>query len=152
MKLIYFDSVLCGHSCLILLFRIDCVFIMLFTKQVFIFPKIHIVYFTKHQRGRFIKSFDISYSDIFEIYIMDTQMLEAISYIRNVSKKKVTIDKIVTYFTKVHQTGIKSQLRQTWKKCKQGALLMKIITLLLHCHQNLPTFPSYSMMFVLRFR
>ena len=28
---------------------------------------------------------------------MDTQMLEAISYIRNVSKKKVTIDKIVTY-------------------------------------------------------
>ena len=88
---------MCGHSCLILLFRIDCVFIMLFTKQVFIFPKIHIVYFTKHQRGRFIKSFDISYSDIFEIYIMDTQMLEAINYIRNVSKKKVTMDRILTY-------------------------------------------------------
>ena len=29
---------------------------------------------------------------------MDTQMLEAINYIRNVSKKKVTIDRIVTYF------------------------------------------------------
>ena len=28
---------------------------------------------------------------------MDTQMLEAINYIRNVSKKKVTIDRIVTY-------------------------------------------------------
>ena len=28
---------------------------------------------------------------------MDTQMLEAISYIRNVSKKKVAIDRIVTY-------------------------------------------------------
>ena len=28
---------------------------------------------------------------------MDTQMLEAINYIRNVIKKKVTIDKIVTY-------------------------------------------------------
>ena len=28
---------------------------------------------------------------------MDTQMLEAISYIRNVGKKKVTIDRIVTY-------------------------------------------------------
>ena len=27
---------------------------------------------------------------------MDTQMLEAINYIRNVSRKKVTIDKIVT--------------------------------------------------------
>ena len=29
---------------------------------------------------------------------MDAQMLETIKYIRNVSKKKVTIDKIVTYF------------------------------------------------------
>ena len=28
---------------------------------------------------------------------MDTQMLEAINYIRNVSKKKVTIDRIFTY-------------------------------------------------------
>ena len=28
---------------------------------------------------------------------MDTQMLEAINYIKNVTKKKVTIDKIVTY-------------------------------------------------------
>ena len=28
---------------------------------------------------------------------MDTQMLEAIDHIRNVSKKKVTIDRIVTY-------------------------------------------------------
>ena len=59
---------------------------------------------------KIIKSFDISYSEIFEIYMdtmyynglqwtitMDTQMLEAINFIRNVSKKKVTIDKIVTY-------------------------------------------------------
>ena len=29
---------------------------------------------------------------------MDTQMVEAINYVRNVSKKKVAIDKIVTYF------------------------------------------------------
>ena len=28
---------------------------------------------------------------------MDTQILEEINYIRNISKKKVTIDKIVTY-------------------------------------------------------
>ena len=28
---------------------------------------------------------------------MDTQMLKAINYIGNVSKKKVTIDKVVTY-------------------------------------------------------
>ena len=29
--------------------------------------------------------------------MMDNQMLEAINYIRNVSKKKVTIDRVVTY-------------------------------------------------------
>ena len=40
----------------------------------------------------------IKCSDIFEIYIIDTQMLEAINYIRNASKKKVVIDKIITYF------------------------------------------------------
>ena len=34
---------------------------------------------------------------MFEIYMMDNQMLEAINYIRNVSKKKVTIDRVVTY-------------------------------------------------------
>ena len=28
---------------------------------------------------------------------MDTRMLEAINYIRNISKEKVAIDKIVTY-------------------------------------------------------
>ena len=28
---------------------------------------------------------------------MDTQILEAINYIRNVSNKKVTVDRIVTY-------------------------------------------------------
>ena len=61
-----------------------------------IFPKIYIVYFTKHQQRRPSNCFHISYSDIFEIYIMDTQMLEAINYIRNVSRKKVTIDKIAT--------------------------------------------------------
>ena len=32
---------------------------------------------------------------------MDTQMLQAISYIRNVSKEKVTIDKVVTYLNNV---------------------------------------------------
>ena len=46
---------------------------------------------------KIIKWFDISYIDIFEIYIIDTQMLEAINYIRNVSKKKVTIDKIAFF-------------------------------------------------------
>ena len=48
MKLIYFDSVLIGHSYFILLLGIDCLFIVLFTKQVLIFPKVYIVYFTKH--------------------------------------------------------------------------------------------------------
>ena len=51
-KLIYFDSVLCGDSYLILLFGIDCLFILLFTKQIFIFPKIYIVYFTTHRQTR----------------------------------------------------------------------------------------------------
>ena len=74
---------------------------------MFIYPAIYKtnIYFSQDLHCLFyytptdkiIKSFDISYSDIFEIYIMDTQMLEAINYIRNVSKKKVTIDKIVTY-------------------------------------------------------
>ena len=31
---------------------------------------------------------------------MDIQMSEAVSYIRNVNKKKVTINKIVTYLNK----------------------------------------------------
>ena len=30
---------------------------------------------------------------------MDTQMLEAINYVRNVSKEKVTPEKIVTYLS-----------------------------------------------------
>ena len=51
-KPIYFDSVMCWHSYLLLLFGIDCLFIVLFTKHVFIFPKIYIIYFTKHQRKR----------------------------------------------------------------------------------------------------
>ena len=52
MKLIYFDSVLFGHSYFAHYFGIDCLFIVLFAKQVFIFPKIYSVYFTKHQRRR----------------------------------------------------------------------------------------------------
>ena len=32
---------------------------------------------------------------------MDTQILEAINYVRNVSKKKVTVDKIATYLNNV---------------------------------------------------
>ena len=43
--------------------------------------------------------FDFSYSDFFENYIMDTQILEAINYIRDKSKKKVTINEIVTYLS-----------------------------------------------------
>ena len=39
---------------------------------------------------------------------MDTQMLEAINYIRNVSKKKVTIDRIVTY--------VKGAVVSSWDK------------------------------------
>ena len=57
-------------------------------------------------------------------------MLEAISYIRNISKKKVNIDEIVTYLNNAGtSTGTRSQLRQTLKECKQRALLMKIISL-----------------------
>ena len=67
-----------------LLFGIDCLFIMLFTKQVFVFPKLYIVYFTKHQRR---KSSNRLILVIF--YIMDTQMLAAINYIINVSNMKV---------------------------------------------------------------
>ena len=72
MEIIYFDSVLLGNSYFTLLFGIDCLFIVLFT---------------------------------FEIYIMDTQMLEAINYIRNVSKKKVIIDRIVTYLNNAGESN-----------------------------------------------
>ena len=78
------------------LFGTDCFFIVLFTKQVFIFPKIYIVYFTKHQRRKSSVTV-ISYSDVFEIYKTDNQMLEAISSIKHVNKKKVTTGKIVAY-------------------------------------------------------
>ena len=45
---------------------------------------------------------------------MDTQILEAINYIRNVSKKKVTIDRIVTY---LNNTGAsKPNLKQMQTK------------------------------------
>ena len=43
-------------------------------------------------------------------------------------------------------------MRQTWKKYKQRALLMKIISLWLNCHQTLQIFPPYRMMFVLHLR
>ena len=90
-------------SCNILhFFGIGCLFIALFTTQVAIFSKIDIVYFTKQQWRRSsnrdysqlyipqylprikINQFDISYGDLFEIYIMDTRILEAINYIRNI--------------------------------------------------------------------
>ena len=41
---------------------------------------------------------------------MDTQILEAINYIRNVSKKKVTIDRIVTY---LNNTGVSNQDKES---------------------------------------
>ena len=51
---------------------------------------------------------------------MYTQILQAINYIRHVSKKKVTIDKIVTY---LNSAGVSN-----WDKepCKQRVLLMKM--------------------------
>ena len=36
---------------------------------------------------------------------MDTQMLEAFNYIRNICKKKVAIDKIVTYLNNTGATN-----------------------------------------------
>ena len=36
---------------------------------------------------------------------MDTQILEAINYIRGISKKKVTIDKIVSYLNNAVKMG-----------------------------------------------
>ena len=88
--------------------ELNSILIVLFTKQLFIFPrfiliillntnvddhqievtlsfKFHDIY---HQLK--INEFDISCSDLFEIYITDTQMLDAINYIGNMSKKKVT--------------------------------------------------------------
>ena len=97
---------------------------------------------------KIIKLFDIRYSDIFKIYIMDSQLLETINYIRNLSKKKVTY--ILTM--QEHQTGIKSLSRESWEKCRQTPLLMKTISLWLHCHQIITIFPSYRMMFVLHLR
>ena len=60
---------------------------------------------------------------------MDTQMLQAISYIRNVSKEKVTIDKVVTYLNNVgasnwNKESCEANLK---KKCQLRALFMKVI-------------------------
>ena len=76
---------------------------MLFTMQVF-FSKFYVVYLTKHQWRR--SNHLILVTMTCEIYIMDTQILEKINYIRNVSKKPILT-------MQVHQTGIGSQLIQT---------------------------------------
>ena len=46
-----------------------------------------------------INEFDISCSDLFEIYITDTQMLDVVNYIRNISTKKVTYIKLSLILT-----------------------------------------------------
>ena len=57
-------------------------------------------------------------------------MLEAINYIRNVSKKKVTIDRIVTY---LDNAGASNQDKESpeanLKEMQQRTLLMKTMSL-----------------------
>ena len=70
---------------------------------------------------KIIKWFNISYIHIFEIYITDTQMLEAINYIRNVSKKKVTIDKIAFFLNNAGESNwdkelVEANLREKQRK------------------------------------
>ena len=75
--------------------RISCFFLKFF---IYCYLQNKYLHYLFNQAPReIIKSFDISYSDLLEIYIMNTQMLEVIDYIKNVNKKKVTVDKIVTW-------------------------------------------------------
>ena len=67
---------------------------------------------------------------------MDTQMLEAINYIRNVSKKKVTIDRIVTYLNNAgasnwDKESVEANLKEMQTKGIINENYKPLITLLL---------------------
>ena len=69
---------------------------------------------------------------------MDTQMLEAINYIRNVSKKKVTIDKIITY---LNNAGASNQDKELVEANLKEMLTKGIIN---ENYKPLITLSSYS--------
>ena len=80
-------------------------------------------------------------------------MLEAIDYIGNIRKKKVTKDKIVTYLNNAGASNWdKESVEGNLKEMQTKGILIKTINLWLHCHQILTTFPSYRMMFELHSR
>ena len=59
---------------------------------------------------------------------MNTQMLEVIDYIKNVNKKKVTVDKIVTWLNNAapsnwDKESVEVNLKEMQTRCKQRALL-----------------------------
>ena len=57
-------------------------------------------------------------------------MLEAINYIRNISKTKVTIDRIVTYLNNaVASNWDKESAEENLKEIQQRTLSMKTISL-----------------------
>ena len=83
---------------------------------------------------------------------MDTQILEAINYVRNVSKKKVTVDKIATYLNNVGASNWdKESVEANMKEMQTKGIITENYKRL-HCHQILPIFQSCRMMFVLHLR
>ena len=83
---------------------------------------------------------------------MDTQILEAIKYVRKVSKKKVTVDKIVTYLNNAGASNWdKESVEANLKEMQTKGIITKNYKPL-HCHQILPIFQSCRMMFVLHLR
>ena len=83
---------------------------------------------------------------------MDTQILEAIKYVRKVSKKKVTVDKIVTYLNNAGASNWDKESVEANLKEMQTKGIITENYMPLHCHQILPIFQSCRMMFVLHLR
>ena len=83
---------------------------------------------------------------------MDTQILEAIKYVRKVSKKKVAVDKIVTYLNNAGASNWdKESVEANLKEMQTKGIITENYKPL-HCHQILPIFQSCRMMFVLHLR
>ena len=81
---------------------------------------------------------------------MDTQILEAINFIRNVSKKKETVDKIVTYLNNAGaSTCDKESVEADLKEMQTKGIINENYKPLITLSSDSP---SYRMMFVLHLR
>ena len=84
---------------------------------------------------------------------MDFQMLEAINCSRNVSKKKVTIHKIVTYLNNADVSNWdKESVEVNLKEMQTKDIINENYKPLVTLSSDPPIFPSYRTMFVLHLR